>query len=82
MTSLTRQRDHMRDIMRQVAARHGLTEADLLIHDRNAHYVRARREAWQIMRSAGYTYAEIGAISGRDHTTILHSVQSETSPKN
>jgi chromosomal replication initiation ATPase DnaA len=71
----------MRDIMRQVAARHGLTEADLLIHDRNAHYVAARREAWQIMRAAGYAYAQIGALSGRDHTTIMHSLQSKTTPQ-
>ena len=63
-----------REIIRAVAAKHKLQPYDLLGHDRFGHFVAARREAMLRLREAGFSYPQIGAFLGRDHSTVVFHV--------
>ncbi len=67
----------MKEIVAEVAAKHGLSADDLLGPLRTVVFVRPRHEA--IYRIAverpDLSYPQIGKYFGRDHTTALHAVK-------
>ena len=67
-------REAMRSIMRSVADRHGLTEADLYVRDRRGPVCLARSEAWAKCYHAGFTYVKIASVAGWDHTSVIYGV--------
>ena len=69
------QRDEMRIIFRDVADKHGMTEADLYVRDRSFAVAAARWEAWAECRARGYSFPVIAALGGWDHTSIMHGVR-------
>jgi len=58
-----------------VALKHGLTRHDILGRVKTTHICRARHEAFYTFRRRGWSYAEIGRLFGRDHSTIIHGVE-------
>lgn len=68
-------RHQLRTIMRAACARHGVSEADILVRDRTARIVAARWEAWADCWRAGETYTAIAAVGGWDHTSVAHGVK-------
>lgn len=70
---------HPDEVLNVVAAYTRITVPDLLSHRKPSHLVEARRVAAVAYRLMGYSSPEIGRfLGGRDHTTILNSVQKAT----
>lgn len=69
------QRDQMRIIFQDVAARHGMTEADLYVRDRRQSVSVARFEAWSECSDRGFSLPIIAALGGWHHTSVLHGVR-------
>jgi hypothetical protein len=66
------------DVIRETAAKHRLTVAELLGPSRERKYVRPRQEAmYQVFTKCPHiSYPEAGRrMGGRDHTTVLHGVK-------
>lgn len=66
------------DIVRETAAKHRLTVAQLLGPCRERKYVRPRQEAmYRVFTECPHiSYPDAGRrLGGRDHTTILHGVK-------
>ena len=58
-----------------VSSRHGVTLAQLLGRGRRRVFAHPRQEAMYIcQRDLELTYCEIGKLFGRDHTTVMYSV--------
>ena len=70
-------RQHWRDIVRQVCAKHGLHIDDLTGPRRSKKVSYPRQEAMYRMRmETPLSYPAIGARLGdRDHTTVMHGVK-------
>lgn len=68
------QRARIRSIIAATAARHGMSEADILVRDRHAHVVAARSEAWAMARDAGFTFTAIAKVGGWDHSSVGQGV--------
>ena len=72
---------HWRIITDEVCAKYGVTFAEIVSHRKPTPVINARREAWWRIRhevlinGRPISYPEIGRRFGKDHTTILHSVQ-------
>lgn len=66
-----------REIIRDVAARHGLTVEEMISHRREKRLVRARWEAAALLSTGTtLTLQQIGRkLGNRDHTTILYSIR-------
>ena len=63
-------------IIAEVAAKHGLTTADLTGSRRTLPIARARQEAMWRMRQLSLTTTDIGRrLGGRDHTTALWGIR-------
>jgi chromosomal replication initiation ATPase DnaA len=60
----------MMDTLSLVAAKHGLSIADLRGRSQRHHIARARREAAMGLRQKGLSLRAIGRILARDHTSI------------
>src|SRR5690606_29886287 len=65
----------MRDVYQRVAWKHGLDEAEMYIRDQSKFATSARYEAWADLRQKGFSYPEIAALAGWDHTTIMNGVR-------
>lgn len=63
------------EVVAQSARLHGISVGELLSRSRDAHYVRARAEAYVVLRGQGWSYPSIGRAFKRDHTTILSAVR-------
>ena len=63
-------------ILRRVALSHGVPAEQLLGRLRAPAISRIRFEAWAAMSEAGASYAQIGRLFRRDHTTVMHGVHS------
>ena len=66
------------DIVRETAAKHRLTVAELIGPCRERRYVRPRQEAmYRVFTECPHiSYPDAGRrLGGRDHTTILHGVK-------
>ena len=71
-------RTSVADIVRETAAKHGLSVAVLLGHCRQRAYAWPRQEAmYRVFTECPHiSYPEAGRrLGGRDHTTILHGVR-------
>ena len=71
-------RTSVADIVRETAAKHGLSVATLLSQNRQRAYAWPRQEAmYRIFTECPHiSYPEAGRrLGGRDHTTILHGVK-------
>lgn len=72
---MTRQKSKpLRAIFQAIAAKHGLSEADLYVRDRLPKVVAARWQAWAECYASGYTYEAIAALAGWDATSVMHGV--------
>jgi hypothetical protein len=60
-----------RAIIREVAASHVVTLANLIGRCRSARVVHARVEVAKRLRARGYSTPRIGAMLNKDHTTIV-----------
>lgn len=59
-------------ILHDVATRHDVTTDDITGPCRSPRYVRARQEAFYLLREAGYSMLQIGRFCNRDHSTVMH----------
>lgn len=66
-----------REIIQNMARKHGLSIEAILSHRRQKHIVAARHEAiYLISEETDMSLPQIGRIMGdRDHTTILHAIR-------
>lgn len=70
------ERQTMRNIVREVAATHGITVAEMLSPRRFTKLVLARQEAWwRCKKETTQSLPQIGAFFHRDHTTILSGIR-------
>ncbi|CAB5187344.1 Chromosomal replication initiator, DnaA C-terminal [uncultured Caudovirales phage] len=58
-----------------VLGRHSMTWAQIVAYNNKRAYVRARSEVYVLLRTRGWSYLQIARLFGRDHTTIVNSVQ-------
>lgn len=67
----------MIDVAVEVAAKHGITVADLKMRWRRRHLVIARQEVcYRMAKECNRSTTQIGQfLGGRDHTTVIHSIQ-------
>lgn len=65
----------MRDVYQRVSWKHGLEEAEIYIRDQSKFAVAARHEAWADLRQMGFSFPEIAALGGWDHTTVMSGVR-------
>lgn len=65
----------MPGLLKSVAARRGVTEAQILSARRDHHIVRARWEFMASARAADLSYPQIGAFLHLHHTTVMHGVR-------
>lgn len=64
------------DIIKEEAARGGYTVAELIADNRTGRITKLRHYAmWRARRETKRSWAEIGLIFKRDHSTILHAYQ-------
>ena len=61
--------------LKEYAERLGLTVEDMMGKSRKAEVVMARQVWWWYIRDRGCGYSEIGRLSGRDHSTVIHGVK-------
>lgn len=63
-------------IMHAVAKMHGIPASDIMGKSRENHIVSARFEIFYRLRiDLAMSYAKIGSIFGKDHTTVIHGVR-------
>lgn len=67
----------MRQIIRQVAEKHGIMATDIVSARRNRTLVLARHEAmWRCKAETTFSLPQIGrAFGNRDHTTVIHGIK-------
>ena len=58
-----------------VLERHSMTWRDIVAYNNKRAYVRARSEVYVLLRGRNWSYLQIARLFGRDHTTIVNSVQ-------
>lgn len=54
-----------------IAHLHGMTFEDTLRKEKFRVHVLARRDCYAYLREQGWSYPEIGALFGRDHSTVM-----------
>jgi len=64
-------------LIRIVANRAGITEADILGHCRARKFSNPRQFVMYLAHKRGMSLPQIGRIMGRHHTTVLHGVRAE-----
>lgn len=63
-------------VLHDVAMRHAMTIDELISPCRKPRYVKARQEAYYLLRQENYSYPQIAQFCGnRDHTTIMHGIR-------
>ena len=65
----------MRLIARQVAEHGGVNVSEIMGYNREPQIVRLRQYCWHLCRERGYSLPRIGAVYGRDHSTILDGIR-------
>lgn len=73
---MTRSECHRR-YLAEAAFSHGVRADEIMSRSRKWKVVGARREMMARYRAAGYTLPQIGAIFGRDHSTVLAAIRVE-----
>ncbi len=59
------------DVLKDVVHRSGLSPEAILSRARTGEIVEVRRELARRLRERGLSYPQIGALLGRDHSTVL-----------
>ena len=62
-------------LVRKIAARHGVTVEQMLSALRFHHLVQARLELYRTLRRWGWSLPAIGSFARRNHTTILAALR-------
>ena len=62
-------------ILREIEATHGVSRAELAGACRSKRICDARRELWARLRDRGWSYPELGKLTGHDHTTVMYGVR-------
>lgn len=70
-------RSPMRDILADVALRHGVAVSDILGRDRRRQITLARAEVQFLARKGGRSLQQIANVFGCDHSSVLHNIQAE-----
>lgn len=66
----------MRQIVIEVATKHGFTVNEMVSHRRARPLVIARHEAmWRCFKETPCSLPQIGRLFDRDHTTVLHAIR-------
>jgi hypothetical protein len=69
-------KDAIADVLRRHSLWRSLTWEQVIAKDNSRERVHARAEIYALLRERGWSYPKIGAfVGGRDHTTIINSVQ-------
>ena len=70
-------RELVKQILKEVAEKHGVTVKDIKSKCRKLCCIRPRHEAaYRIRMEQGLSFPQIGRVLGfRDHTTILHGIK-------
>jgi hypothetical protein len=77
LTPLIDCRQSYYNMLRLVAKKHGLDPDDIQGPNRNRKLVAARKELWwTIRKELNYSFPRIAKLANRDHSTIIHAVQS------
>lgn len=63
------------EILLAVSNEHQMTPAQLLLRSRTALLVKARRRLYDRLHDAGFNFEEIGLVSGRSPTTVMHCLR-------
>lgn len=64
-----------KEIVREVAAKHGVSVLEIIGRKRNAQAVAARWEVeWRLHYEFGFNMTHIGRMFGWDHTSVRHGV--------
>ena len=63
------------DLIRTIAQEYGIEPEELMGKSRSTWLVKARGEAYGILKKMGMSSPDIGRIFTRDHTTILHHLK-------
>lgn len=61
--------------IKDAASLHHVGRKEIKSHTRRAHIVLARWDAWKRAHDQGVPLAEIGRLTGRHHTSILHGIR-------
>lgn len=68
-------RDLMMEVVNEVAARHRVTAAGIFGESRSRSVCAARHEAiYRVFMQFGWGVTKVGRAFGRDHTTVIHSL--------
>lgn len=60
-------------ILIEIAEEYKVPKDEIIGKNPHLHLRQARaRAVWRIRKEAGFSYARIGRLFGRDHTTIMH----------
>lgn len=62
-------------LLRNAARLHGTTIGEIMGASRLKNVVAARHAVFVALRAAGWSYPAIGAVMGRDHTTVMAGVK-------
>ena len=62
-------------IIRDVAEAHDVAMKDVIGDNRTPHIIRARQEAYLALYEAGCSYASIGYLMQRHHTTVMSGIR-------
>lgn len=63
------------DLVEHIAYKHGYLVCEVLARSRKRPVVAARRAVCVALRARGLSLPVIGALIGRDHTTVLHALR-------
>ena len=64
----------LRRDLEAIASLHGMTFEQTLRKERFRVFMNARRDCYAYLREQGWSFPEIGALYGRDHTTVMWSL--------
>jgi len=76
--------DFRHEILKEAASKYNIDPREIFQHKRNANVVLSRREVcWRLRSERGMSYALIGRVLNRDHTSIMHAIKAykKASPK-
>ena len=76
-------RPMLKDILKNVAKKHGLPIRDMTLPSRHKRLIEPRRECYyEMRRQTGCSLEKIAVFMKRDHTTICHSIRMHTRKHN
>lgn len=64
------------EVAQRIARQHGLTVAEMFSEGRAPPLPKARAAFYEHLRELGWSFPRIGALMGKDHTTILTAIRS------